>query len=158
MDIHKEINYSYVPKYSPTGVNILVRLDKPTDIRYGNSKVNLNSGMTTGGILLPTKEVMANSGLQTDVGCHMAAAEGHETDVRIKLEGETEATVIKIAPSAFKREGLADMLVSIRPGTRVWIKDFARIPLRDPEGRRTLYYYIQEHQVVGLVEEIVDEF
>jgi hypothetical protein len=39
----------------------------------------------------------------------------------------------------------------INIGDYVWIEEFSGRPVRDKEGRQTLYHYVNEHQVIAKV-------
>ncbi len=156
--LQNEINYSYVPPFNPVSVYVLVKVDKPESIRVGASHINVETGVSTGGIELPTAKTMKEMGLAINTETQMYSTDQHEREVRINIEAETQVTVVKIGPSAFHRAGLEDMLKSVKPGIRVWIKDFSGVSLKDPDGRRTLYYYVLEQQICALVEDIADEF
>jgi hypothetical protein len=71
------------------------------------------------------------------------------------LAGYIECQVISTGGCAFQRAGLEDMAEGgknqINIGDYVWIEEFSGRPVRDKEGRQTLYHYVNEHQVIAKV-------
>lgn len=135
-DNFKEINYDYKPTWHATGARLVFKLDRPKEVEVGKVKVNTQTGMTSGGLIL------------TDPVKNM--------DEKIQLGVQIEATVVSIGGCCFCREGLTDMLPGeineVKPGTRIVVDMYQGKPIPDENGHRTLYYYTDEAKVVGLVE------
>jgi hypothetical protein len=128
----EEVNYDFVPKHTPIGTWLIVKVDRPKTIKIGDKEVDAESGMTKGGIFIESKV----KDLQT----------------RAAELGQVEVVVHKVGGCCFKREDLVDADGKIKEGSRIVIKQFQGRCIPDEYGKKTLYYHITENEVIGVID------
>lgn len=125
----REIDLDYKLDFDATGPNVIVQLDPPQDLELNGQKIDGKEKKTDWGFILDEEEV--------------------DFEMHKNLADSAVATVVSIGPCAFHRDGLTDMLDSVKVGTRVVYKRLHGDTYVH-QGKNTLYQLIQEHHIQGI--------
>lgn len=126
-----DINYDYKPDWTIGGHKLMVRISKDRTISLGGSEVNVETGKTATGLYI------ADTTLKPTANAEQGA--------------QTKVEVVQIGPSAFDVKGFEDFKKSVKVGKKILIDQFSWKRIKDDEGRRTLYFYIDDTRVIGVV-------
>lgn len=126
-----EVDLDFVPNFKAMGTRVLCKIDKPEELRCDSTSIDPISGLTSGGIYVDPNAIRA--------------------ETRNRMLRQTIVTIVSRGTGAFMRDGMEDLYAEAVPGARVIIKQFSGENIPNKEGARTLYYWVNEQDFVGLI-------